>query len=138
MTHSNTKPTSVSKSILSQFATYRKAHLRARGITITLTFCCILFFSLSVPRAQVAYNFQTPDELLISTALVPLPMDCLAANGYGQWTSSPTSNGESNLLTNRLTNILVDNAQAGVLASEAFAFSGSDVYPTSDAIKSAS
>ncbi len=102
-----------------------------------LIFLALFFFEISGLRAQVAYNFQSPDELLISTAPVALPMDCLSANGYGQWTSSSTSSGVSNLLTNKLTSSSVDNAEAGVLSSEGFAYSGTDGYPSADAIKCA-
>ncbi len=102
-----------------------------------LTFCALLVFGLSVSRAQVAYNFTTtPDQITISGAPVALPMDCLAANGYGQWTSSSASSGVSNLLTNKLTSTGADNAQDGVLSTEGFAYS-SDAYPSADAIKCA-
>ncbi len=102
MTHSNSKPTSVPpQSICSQFATYRKALLRAPYITRTLAFCFILFFGFSGLRAQVflsnsEYNFrqqQVTDGQAYNSNGDPIPvlsMSCLAANGYGQWTLSTT------------------------------------------------
>ena len=102
-----------------------------------LAFLGVLLIGLPSPQAQVRYNFQSPDQITISGAPVALPMDCLAANGYGQWTSSSTSLGESNLLTNMLASTGEDNAQDGVLSDNGFAFSIGDSYPTADAIKCA-
>ncbi len=117
-----------------------------------LTFCALLFFGLSGLRAQVAYNFQVPDDIppVASTdaGYDILTMDCLAANGYGQWTSS-TSTTNVNvspsgfLLSNILNNMpltpgspLWDDAQTGVLASKEFKYNSTDAYPT-EAIKCA-
>ncbi len=102
-------------------------------------FLALLFFSFSGLKAQTFYNFaKKADQILISTAPVALPMDCLSANGYGQWTSGPGSSGSANLLSNKLTRGAGDNQQNGVLAYQPFAFNIGDAYPSGDAIKSAS
>ncbi len=108
--------------------------------------------SLSGLRAQVAYNFQLPDDItpVVSTdaGYDILTMDCLAANGYGQWTSSSSSqNTNASPSSFLLSNILNqgpppgiedwDDAQAGVLAAKEFTYNGTDAYPT-EAIKCAS
>ncbi len=118
-----------------------------------LTFCAVLVLGLSEPRAQVSYNFQTPDiaPLVVSTnaGYDDLSMDCLAANGFGQWTSSGSMENVNGAPSNfLLANAFMpfpnppvttgwDDVQAGVLAAKKFTFTPGDVYPTSDAIKCA-
>ncbi len=74
-----------------------------------LTFCALLFFGLSGLRAQsnTEYNFNQQslvDGLTygsdgftqVSTDPVPiLTMDCIAANGYGQWTLTSSWGGNA-------------------------------------------
>ena len=109
-----------------------------------LIFFALSFFSLSGLRAQVAYNFATtPDHITIAGAPVPLTMDCLSANGIGQWTSSSTSIGGAEppvsiLLENKLASSGISPDENGVLSSLPFAYSTGDAYPTGDAVKSVS
>jgi hypothetical protein len=96
-----------------------------------LTFCIVIFFGLSGPRAQtftqVSYNFPsapdhaTDDTVSCSTSLT---MNCLAANGTGQWTSFPDGeNGNWALLGNHLEDPASDCSyhggivQTGMLAN---------------------
>ncbi len=124
------------------------------AIMLALVLACSM--SAAGLRAQVAYNFQHPDEVAVPFHYYTTPvgwdvltMDCLAANGYGQWTSSSSTtnaNGAPScfLLANKLQhmpndsgNPIWDDAQTGVLASKKFTFIGTDSYPTADAIKNA-
>ena len=101
-------------------------------------------------RAQVPYHFQVPDDIppVVSTdaGYDILTMDCLAANGYGQWTSSSSATNENGipscfLLSNKLNDMPTpgssawDDAQTGVLAAKPFTYNGSDGYPVSDVMK---
>ncbi len=95
----------------------------------------------------MAYNFQLPDDIppVASTdaGYDILTMDCLAANGYGQWTSSTSTTNENEfpsgfLLSNILNNMpptpgspAWDDVQTGVLASKQFTYNNSDIYPYS-------
>ncbi len=111
---------------------------------LALIFLAIFFFEGSGLKAQVSYNFAaTPDKITIAGAPAPLTMDCLSANGIGQWTTSSTSLGlgtpaVSILLGNKLASSGVNADENGVFSSLPFAYSGSDVYPTGDAVKSVS
>ncbi len=111
----------------------------------TLLGSLLLLFAPLALWAQVTYNFQTPNDVAAATGAGHsiLTMDCLAANGYGQWTaSSSTTNVNSAkslfLLSNRLTTLTATDAQAGVLAAKTPTFTGGsgDAYPT-EAIKCA-
>src|SRR5581483_3867977 len=94
-------------------------------------------FLLSAPaRSQVAYQFQAPNVITLSTAPVTLTMDCLSANGYGQWTSS-TSTDDAHLLANFLSSSTTSNPQAGIVGSAPFTFTSPDVYPTTEVMKTA-
>ncbi len=96
------------------------------------------------------YNFQQPDAVPPVVSTDPgydiLTMDCLAANGYGQWTSSSSTTNENQtpscfLLSNKLNAMptpgsdVWDDAQTGVLAAKPFTYNGGDVYPVSDVMK---
>ncbi|GEM_PF-2616668 len=107
------------------------------------SFLFIVSFLLlaTASKAQVAYNFAAqPDIIPASTTPPTLTMDCLAANGYGQWTSS-SATGKSHLLSNKLTTSSAFSTigqsydQAGILSSSSFTFNSGDSYPSSDAIK---
>ncbi|HET6400624.1 MAG TPA: hypothetical protein VFH95_04415, partial [Candidatus Kapabacteria bacterium] len=113
----------------------------------TLLALCLACAFATGARAQLAYNFQTPDDIPASTSGAHpniLTMDCLAANGYGQWTSSSSAtntNGVAScfLLANKLNVLnppsIANDAQEGVLAAKQFNSSG-DAYPN-EAIKCA-
>src|ERR1044071_7388121 len=98
----------------------------------------LVVISLTAIRAQVAYNFQSPDQILSSTGCngTDLKMDCLAANGYGQWTTS-SNTSKSHLLSNKLTISAADDAQSGILSAKSFTFATGDSYPTIDAVRAA-
>jgi hypothetical protein len=121
-----------------------------KRLFVALASVTLFFAGLSGLRAQVAYHFQLPDDIPPVVSTEPgydiLTMDCLAANGYGQWTSSSSTTNENQapscfLLTNKLNDmpypvsIYWDNAQTGVLAAKPFTYNGTDSYPTADVMK---
>ncbi|HET6399884.1 MAG TPA: T9SS type A sorting domain-containing protein [Candidatus Kapabacteria bacterium] len=110
------------------------AHLHSKLRFRAMITLAMLAFSALTARAQVAYNFQPPDVITIAGAPVALTMDCLAANGYGQWTYS-NATGDAHLLSNKLSATGADDPQDGILSSTAFNFDAGDSYPTSGEIK---
>ncbi len=104
-----------------------------------------LFLACSISAgglsAQTAYNFG-PTALDIPAVTGSgqniLTMDCFAANGYGQWTSSSNTTNSigykacfllSNQLNSKPGSGSWDDAMAGVLGVKQFTYNNSDVYP---------
>ncbi len=118
----------------------------SRLMRSTLLALCLTCAIATGAHGQLAYNFQPPDDIPASTSGTHpniLTMDCLAANGYGQWTSSSSTtntNGAAScfLLANKLnvqSSSVVTDAAEGILAAKQFNSSG-NAYPN-EAIKCA-
>ncbi len=116
------------------------APLHHRQVLKLLLAICFAAAFAPGASAQVSYNFpqsrsSLADDIPLAGAPVSLTMDCLAANGYGQWTSS-SSTTDAHLLSNKLTTTAT-GTESGVLSSTPFTFYGTDVFPTTEVMKAA-